>query len=269
LRPNPFLVCGLLVAVVVAAWSLGMFRRTQLAYVAVLRERARHAVAEREESARRAVLDERARIAREMHDVIAHSLSVIISQAKGGQYAAQGDPVRATAILSTIEETGRHALGDMRGLLGVLHAGGSGDGPPRQPQPTLGDLPELLERVRVAGLPVCHRERGTVHRLSPVAELAVFRVVQEALTNTIKHAGPGASAEVEFVWAPDALTVTVRDDGPDRRPPAGSGHGLTGMRERLAAIGGSVTAGPGAREGFQVTARLPADGRQPDGGASA
>jgi signal transduction histidine kinase len=99
-----------------------------------------------------------------------------------------------------------------------------------------------------------------VHRLSPVAELAVFRVVQEALTNTIKHAGPGASAEVEFVWTPEALTVTLRDDGSDPSPPRGSGHGLTGMRERLAAIGGSVTAGPGDREGFQITAWLPADG---------
>ncbi|RGC65378.1 Sensor histidine kinase DesK [Micromonospora sp. MW-13] len=270
LRPDPFLVSGLLLAVVVAAWSLGLRRRTQLAYLAVLRERARHVAAEREERARRAVREERARITREMHDVIAHSLSVIISQAKGGRYAARSDPDRASNVLSTIEETGRHALADMRGLLGVLRSGETNDdGPGQEPQPALRDLPELLDRVRAAGLPVHHREHGTTRRLSPVAELAVFRVVQEALTNIIKHAGPTARAEVEFAWAPDGLTVTVRDRGPERRPVQESGHGLTGMRERIAAVGGSISAEPALGGGFLVTARLPYDARLFSDGGSA
>jgi signal transduction histidine kinase len=270
LRPSPFLVSGLLLAVVVAGWSLGLLHRARLSYLAVLRERARLLAADREERARRAVHEERTRIAREMHDVIAHSLSVIINQAKGGRYAARSDPGRAGDILATIEETGRHALADMRGLLGVLRSGETNDdGLGQQPQPALRDLPELLDRVRAAGLPVHHREHGTTHRLSPVAELAVFRVVQEALTNTIKHAGDTARAEVEFTWAPDGLTVTVRDHGPERRPVEESGHGLIGMRERIAAVGGSISAEPASGGGFLVTARLPYDARLLGDGGSA
>jgi signal transduction histidine kinase len=263
LQPSPWLVFALLVAVVLAAWSLGLLRRFQLAYVALLQERARRAEADRAERARWAVLEERARIAREMHDVVAHSLSVIISQARGGRYAAGANPDRAGQVLGTIEETGRQALTDMRGLLGMLRSGGwAGDHDGLGPQPTLRELPELLDRVRAAGLPVHHSEQGTARPLSPAAELAVFRLVQEALTNTIKHAGPAAQAEVRLVWAADELTVTVRDDGQGPPPRDGSsggggGHGLLGLRERLAAVGGTLSAGPVPGGGFLVQTRLP------------
>ena len=253
---------GSLLAVVLAAWSLGLFRRVQLAYIAALEERAMRAEAEREERARRAVRDERARIAREMHDVVAHSLAVIVSQAQGGQYAARTDPERATAVLATIADAGRQALADMRGLLGVLRP----DTPPAaedkddrgwDPQPTLAELPELLDRVRGAGLPVQYSAVGAERALGPAAELALYRLVQEALTNTLKHAGPDVSAAVRFAWDADGLTVTVRDTGRGSTPSDGGGHGLIGMRERLAVVGGSVTAGPGPDGGFVVRSWLP------------
>ncbi|MEV0156291.1 histidine kinase [Micromonospora sp. NPDC050686] len=255
LRPNPFLVCGLLVAVVVAAWILGLYRRTQLAYLALLEERSRQAAAEQEERARRAVLDERNRIARDMHDVVAHSLSVILSQAKGGQFLVRNQPERAAEILATIENAGRLALTDMRGLLGVLRSA-EPDSESREPQPGLRDLPQLLDRVRAAGLPVSHHEQGLARPVTPGAELAIFRTVQEALTNTVKHAGPDGRAVVTVSWAVDGLSVTVRDRGNRDGVPAGTGHGLIGMRERISAAGGSLSAGP-ADGGFLVTARLP------------
>jgi len=257
ITPSPVLVFGLLGSVVMAAWSLGLFRRVQLDYVALLQERARRAEAEQQERARRAVLDERARIVREMHDIVAHSLSVMVSQAKGGRYAARADPGRAVTVLAAIEEAGRQALADMRGLLGVLRDDRSRDGERWGPQPTLRELPDLLDRVRAAGLPVGYRERGTAFPVGPAAELAVFRLVQEALTNTVKHAGPGAHAQVDLAWESDRLTVTVSDDGSGPTATNADGHGLIGMRERLAAVAGSVSAGRGPGGGFLVRARLP------------
>lgn len=243
---------------VLAAWGLGLFRRVQRAYVAALVDRATRAEAEREERARRAILDERARIAREMHDVIAHSLAVIVSQAQGGQYAARTDPKQATESLATIAETGRQALADMRGLLGMLHPDSSAAANDnRGPQPTLRELPELLNRVRGAGLSVRYNSIGTTFLLSPAAELALYRVVQEALTNTLKHGGPGASANVEFAWGDDGILTTVRDTGHSDSAPGRTGRGLVGMRDRLAVIGGTVSAEPGQESGFVVQAWLP------------
>lgn len=273
LRPNPIPVCGLLLATVVAAWSFGLYRRTQLAYLALLEERTRQAATEQEERARRAILDERTRIARDMHDVIAHSLSVILSQAKGGQFLVRTEPERAAEVLATIENVGRLALTDTRGLLGILRSpepgrvpaqGGSGENgahETREPQPGLRDLPQLLDRVRAAGLTISHHEEGSARHVSPGAELAVFRTVQESLTNTAKHAGPVARAEVRFNWTRDSLVVTVRDRGGrggrgvDSK---GTGLGLVGMRERITAVGGSLSAGLDG-DGFLVTARLPYD----------
>ncbi|MDF5756459.1 histidine kinase [Spongiactinospora sp. TRM90649] len=237
IEPDRVLVPALLLAVVAAAWSMGMFRRTQLAYVAVVEERARLAV-----------LAERTRIAREMHDVIAHSLSVIVSQAKGGRYA----PEHAPAALTAIEETGRHALNDVRGLLGLLRSPA-----PTGPAPALSDLPALIGGVRAAGLDVRHTERGDPRPLSPAAGLAVYRLVQESLTNVVKHAGAGARAAVELDWADDDLRVRISDDGRGVKDPAG-GLGLIGMRERLTAVGGSLATGPGPDGGFAVTALIPA-----------
>ncbi len=249
---------GTFFGVALAAWSLGLVRRAQMVYVSTLEERAARAEAEREAQAQRAVLEERARIAREMHDVIAHSLVVIVSQAQGGQYAARTQPSRATDVLETIAQTGREALADMRGLLNVLHP----DMPSAAtetlvPQPTLQELPELLDRVRAGGLSVQFSANGTPIPLGPSAELAIYRLVQEALTNALKHAGSNADAVVRLDWSSDGLSLAVSDNGlgPVRRD--GNGHGLTGMRERLAMIGGSVVAGPGSTGGFVVRAWIP------------
>lgn len=209
---------------VVTAWSLGMFRRVRLDHVAALKGRALRAEAEREERARRAVADERTRIARDVHDVVAHALSVITSQANGGRYAARGDPERGIEALNTIAGTGRQALADGRGTLTVLRDDADVE---RElfPRPLLKDLPALFDRVREAGVAVEHSERGSEHALSPVTELAVFRLVQEALTNTLKHVGPGARAEVDLSWCRDELVIAVRDDGPGPTSAEG-GQGL-------------------------------------------
>lgn len=250
---------GRLLPCVVAAWSLGMFRRIRVDYVAALEDRALRAEAEREQRARRAVADEQARIAREMHDIVAHALSVVISQANGGRYAARADPEQGVEALTTIAATGKQALADIRGILTVLRHNDGEDAPEQFPQPTLDDLPELYERVREAGVPVEQHERGTPRGLSRAAQLAVFRLIQEALTNTLKHAGPGVRADVGLAWDDEELAVTVGDNGPGPTGTEG-GQGLIGMRERLAVVGGSVRAGPNPAGGFQVQARIPLHG---------
>jgi signal transduction histidine kinase len=253
------LLLGFLLAVVVASWSLGVFRTVRSVYLSALEQRARLAESEREERARRAVLDERARIAREMHDVVAHSLSVIVSQAQGGAYVAGSQPERAARALETIAETGREALADMRGLLGVLRADPDAAAPaPEDPQPGLADLPELVARVRAAGLPVELTETGTPRRLGAATGLAAYRLVQESLTNTLKHGGPAARAEVRLQWTDEELAVTVTDDGDGPASTGAGGQGLVGMRERAAVVGGRAEAGPRPGGGFAVTARFPA-----------
>lgn len=255
--PIPFLF-GAVLAVVLVAWSLGLFRRVQLAYLAAARDRAVRAEAEREERARVAVLDERTRIAREMHDVVAHSLSVIVSQAQGGVYAARSDPGRAAEVLTSIAETGRQALADMRGMLGLLRTdAGAGGVAATQPLPTLAELPALLERVRASGIELEYMEDGVPQALAPTVELTAYRLVQEALTNAIKHAGPAARVRLRLGWSERGLRVEVRDDGIGSRPPKAGSLGLIGMRERVGAVGGSVNAGPGPDGGFVVEARLP------------
>ncbi len=251
-------IFGTFFGVALAAWSLGLVRRAQMVYVGALEERAARAEAEREERARRAVLDERARIAREMHDVIAHSLAVIVSQAQGGQYAARSDPARAAKVLETIAQAGREALADTRGLLDVLRPDTpSPDSNTWNPQPTLQEMPEMLDRVRASGLSVEFAEHGSSFPLGPSAELVLYRLIQEALTNTLKHAGPDAEATVRFEWSEDGLTLTVSDNGRGPSLSDGHGHGLIGMRERLAMIGGSIVTGPGLDGGFMVRAWMP------------
>ncbi|GGQ25415.1 two-component sensor histidine kinase [Actinomadura coerulea] len=229
LGPNPWLLLALLLAIVAAAWSMGLVRRTQLAYAQISAERARD--------------EERTRIAREMHDVIAHSLAVIVSQAKAGRYA----PDHAADALSAIEGTGRAALTDVRGLLSVLR-------PDQSPQPTLRDLPALLDQVRSTGLEVNRTDQGAPRPLSAAAELAAYRLVQEGLTNTMKHGGTTVRAAVALDWGIDALTITIRDNG--TAVPSTPGMGLSGMRERLSALGGSLTNGP-AQDGYALQGRLP------------
>ena len=259
------LLLGLSFATVLAAWALGRFRRLRIEQVAALAERARAAEADREERDRRAAAEERARIARELHDVVAHSLSVMVRQAEAGRYVADRDPAAAGRVLATVAETGREALTDMRALLGVLRAdSGTGE---NAPQPTLDDLPDLVERVRASGQPVRLRVEGEPRPLDRAAHLAAYRLVQEALTNVVKHAGPQADAEVVLTWTAAALTIRVTDtgtsDGP--RPADGGGRGLLGMRERVQLVGGRLTAGPRRQGGFAVEAELPttADVRTP------
>jgi signal transduction histidine kinase len=213
-----------------------------------------------------AASDERARIAREMHDVVAHTLTVVVAQADGARFAAKKDPAAATRALETIGEVGRAALTEMRGLLGVLR-----DTDPTTdlgPQPTLDDIPALVASVRYGGLEVSYVTTGTPRPLPIGAGLAVYRVVQEALTNVLKHAGPKVTAYVQLRWLPDAVEVIVSDDG--RGAAAGRGKGGTGiegMRERATLFGGTLSAGPKRGGGYAVRARLPLTPRNGKAGA--
>ncbi|MFJ9579236.1 sensor histidine kinase [Streptomyces sp. NPDC101191] len=219
---------------------------------------------EREQEVRLATAAERTRIAREMHDIIGHNLAVITGLADGGRYAAAKSPERAAQALDAIGTTSRQALAELRRLLGVLgHAEDAEGAADRAPQPGLADLPALLDGVRKAGLRVHSDLPPAPHHLAPGAQLTVYRVAQEALTNTLKHAGEGAEASVTLAFAPGALTLTVTDTGASRtdRPPPQSrpgGQGLAGMRERAALYDGTLECGPPpAGGGWRVQLRLP------------
>jgi signal transduction histidine kinase len=245
-------------AILVAlCWTGGRTVRTRARHAAELHEAAALATERHEREAQEAVAGERRRIAREMHDVVAHSISVMVVQAGGARRILASDPERAEQAAGRIRATGRDALAEMDVLLGVLEAAPGGAQPP-----TLDELNELLERTRAAGLPVTLEISGERRALSPGAELAVYRVVQEALTNAIKHAG-GAGTLVRFDWSDDALAVSVADRGDGGESPqlAGAGHGLIGMRERLRVYGGEVASGPRAGGGWEVAARLPLERR--------
>jgi signal transduction histidine kinase len=240
-----------------AAWVLGDSMRYRRAYYAALEERATRLEAERDAQAKIAAAAERARIARELHDVVAHNVSVMVVQADGASYALRSEPERARQALAAISSTGRQALTEMRRLLGVLRSGDSGAD--LAPQPGLDQLRELLDQARAAGLSVSLSLEGAPRQLSEGAELAAYRVVQESLTNTRKHGGGLAAAAVTLRYEPDGLVVQVTDDGKgESGQPDGAGHGLIGMRERIEMYGGSIEAGPLAAGGYQVTARLPA-----------
>jgi signal transduction histidine kinase len=237
------------------AWVLGDSMRFRRGYYAGLEDRAARLEAERHAQAKIAAAAERARIARELHDIVAHHVSVMVVQADGAQYALRTDPGRAETALTAISATGRQALTEMRRLLGVLRSAGEQSG--LAPVPGLGELRELLDQARAAGLEVSYTLSGTPRELPEGAELAAYRVVQESLTNTRKHAGLAATAAVTLRYEPDGLTVEVTDDGiasPGSEP---AGHGLAGMRERIAMYGGTVQAGPLPGGGFGVTAHLP------------
>ncbi|GAA4741224.1 hypothetical protein GCM10023328_23030 [Modestobacter marinus] len=255
---NFLFAAGMISVLVVACWALGDLRRARLQQVAGLEERARLLELEREQEMRLAASTERARIAREMHDVVAHSLSVVIAQADGGRYAGQVDPAAATGALEAISATGRQALTDMRKLLGVLR---EGDGQEFAPQPDVAAIDQLVADVRASGLAVELVVEGTPRPLPAGAQLAAYRIVQESLTNVLKHAGPAGRAWVRLHWRPDALELAVLDDGRGASAAIvesdGQGQGLLGMRERAALHGGLLTAGPRTGGGFGVHASLP------------
>lgn len=239
------------------AWVLGDSMRYRRGYYRALEERADRLERERYAHARIAAAAERARIAREMHDVIAHNVSVMVVQADGAAFALEAEPDRARDALTAISCTGRQALTEMRRLVGVLRT----DGDPTElaPQPGISQVGDLLDQARAAGLAVILAVKGGAPRELPGgADLAAYRVVQESLTNTRKHGGPGASARVTLHYGRDELRLSVTDDGRGAAtPPDHGGHGLTGMRERVEIYGGTVRAGPRAGGGFQVTASLP------------
>jgi len=244
-----------------APWFVGRTVRERSARASAARERAERLDAEHEHHARAAALGERARLAREIHDVIAHSVSVMVIQAAGARRVMDREPERAEASLRAVERAGRDALAEMRRLLGVL-----GDGRDLRalaPQPSLDDLEELVARTRAAGVAASIRVEGRPSTVSPGLSLCVYRVVQEALTNTIKHAGP-VPASVSVRWLHEMLELEVFDEGPRERGARldSGGHGIAGMRERVALHGGTLEAGPAPDGGFAVRARIPLLERQ-------
>ncbi|GII99288.1 histidine kinase/DNA gyrase B/HSP90-like ATPase [Sediminihabitans luteus] len=304
-------------AVYLAVWALGLVRRARHETIEALRDRARRLEVERDQQTQIATAAERSRIAREMHDIVAHSLSVIIAQADGGRYATRTDPAAAGRALETVSDTGRAALADMRRLLGVLRtesahdprtpgqvttavpgrALSSGfsfragrparaaevpddapaaspgtrpapgpapvDGPATRterlgPMPGSEDLDDLVTRTRAAGLPVSLVTVGATSDLPPGLGLTVYRIVQEALTNVLKHGGPGARATVLVRWREESIELEVQDDGRGAAATSSTpGFGLLGMRERVEVYGGTVRTGPRPGGGFAVRATIP------------
>jgi signal transduction histidine kinase len=243
-------------ALVCAAWMLGYLARTRRAYVAGLEERADQLERDAAQQAQIATAAERARIAREMHDVVAHSLSVMVVQADGALYAAEKRPEVAVQTLRTISETGRTSLTEMRKLLGLLRD--EGNGSPLAPRPGAGDIHELVDQLRSSGLAIELNVLGDLDRLDPATGLTAYRIVQEALTNTLKHAGPGVTASVDLRVTTDSIRIQVDDDGRGgTAADDGQGHGILGIRERIAVHDGVVEAGPRPGGGFRVQAIVP------------
>ncbi|MFE2248537.1 sensor histidine kinase [Streptomyces lavendulae] len=236
-----------------AAFALGRLQATRQAYTEAALERAEQLERANRIEAEQAAARERARIAREMHDVLSHAVSIMIVQAEAGPVAVRRAPERAEAAFEAIAETGRDAMAQLRTMLGVLR---TDEAAPRAPQPGIAGLPALLDRVRASGLAVSYERTGEVRALPAALEATVHRVVQEALTNVVKHAGASA-VDVRLEYGVGDLTVTVTDDGrgPDGTrsgAAAGGGHGLIGIRERAAAHGGTARCGPGPDGGFSV-----------------
>ncbi|QTZ90820.1 sensor histidine kinase [Streptomyces auratus] len=246
-------------------WVVAVMALSEL--VRVRREQLARAGAERAAAERRRADEERLRIARELHDVLAHSISVINVQAGVGLALLDQDPEQARTALTTIKDASKEALGEVRQVLGTLRTPGDA---PRSPAPGLDRLPELTEQARRAGLAVDISTEGARAALAPGTDLAAFRIVQEALTNIVRHSG-SRTARVLLHYLPGVLEIRVDDDGPATSgagEPSGGGNGLVGMRERAAALGGTVEAGPRPDGGFRVRARIPLAGTHDPGRAA-
>ena len=245
-------------ALVVTAWVVGYLARTRRAYVAGLEERAEQLERDAAQQSQIATAAERARIAREMHDVVAHSLSVMVVQADGALYAAQKHPEVAVETLRTISETGRTSLTEMRRLLGILRDD-RGE-VPMGPVPDATHVPELVDQLRASGLTIELNVLGRLDQLDPATGLTTYRIVQEALTNTLKHAGPNVTATVDLRVTTDSVRIQVDDDGRGGSTvDDGQGHGILGIRERIAVHDGVVDAGPRPGGGFRVKAVVPVE----------
>ncbi|MFF1838545.1 sensor histidine kinase [Streptomyces sp. NPDC058231] len=238
-----------------AAYAFGRLTVTRKAYLRAVEDRARQLELTRRIEAEQAAARERARIAREMHDILSHAVSLMIVQAEAGPVAVRTAPERAEAAFDAISETGRDAMAQLRRMLGVLRENEDEPGAPREPQPVLDELPALVERVRGSGLEISYEVTGAARPLGLAVEATVHRIVQEALTNVVKHAAAG-TVRVQLDHGPRALTVTVTDDGSGSA--GGSGMGLIGIGERAAAHGGTARTGPGPDgRGFQVRVTIP------------
>ena len=235
-------------------WLAGLAIRLRREREQVLTRRTVELERDQEERARAAVAEERTRIARELHDVVAHAISVVVVQARGGRKVLASDPEASRTAFDSIERTGEQALGEMRRLLGMLRD--DEDDHSRAPQPSLVRLESLAEEMRASGLPVELDVDGVPNGIPPGIDVSGYRIVQEALTNVLKHAGP-AVARVTVRYASDAVEVTVADDGRGGLTGSGTGNGLLGIRERVAVVGGEIVAGPQPEGGFAVHARLP------------
>ncbi|WP_371619818.1 sensor histidine kinase [Streptomyces sp. NBC_00454] len=256
--------------VTAAAYALGRLQYTRQAYTSAVEDRAAQLERANRIEAEQAAARERARIAREMHDILSHAVSIMIVQAEAGPVAVRRAPERAEAAFEAIAETGRDAMAQLRTMLGVLRPDGGAAAAPRRPQPGIEELAGLLERVRGSGLEVGYERTGAVRPLPAALEATVHRVVQESLTNVVKHAGASGVA-VRLEYGPRDLAVTVTDDG---RGPGGGvgpgagghgagGHGLIGIRERAAAHGGTAESGPGPDgRGFRVRVTLVTSGQE-------
>lgn len=258
---------GLLIVAVAWAWTWGVLARTRQNYVAALAESAERSLREQEARHRADALDERARIAREIHDIVSHSLGVMVVVADGAATTAPADPQRAADAMIRVRDTGREAMGEMRRMLSLLR---TGDPTGVEPQPGIARLEDLVAETRSTGLPVSLSvtERAT-GPLDPPAGLGltVYRLVQEALTNARRHGGSVSRVDVRVHHAQDRLEIEVLDDGDGLSASAGSsgspGHGLVGMRERVASHGGALETGPRADGGFRVRAVLPIRNGEP------
>ncbi|MFJ5220491.1 sensor histidine kinase [Streptomyces sp. NPDC088354] len=243
-----------------AAVAVGIAVRIRRAQLAGLRERAARLEIERDQRSRLAAATERTRVAREMHDIVGHNLSVIVTLADGGAYAVGASPERGREALVLIGDTGRQALGELRRMLGVLRDRTTEEGPELNPQPGVADIDGLCARIRAAGPHVVYTAGGELEDLDRGVQLMAYRIVQEALTNALKHAGPHTRAHVKVTADATRLRVRVDDSGPPggagHSPPGEPGHGLAGMKERAALYGGTVTAGPRPGGGWTVTADL-------------
>ena len=249
-----FLICA-----VTAAIALGLVVRIRRSQLAGLRERAAQLEIERDQRSMLAAAAERSRVAREMHDIVGHNLSVMITLADGGSYAAGVTPDRGAEALRLIGETGREAMGELRRMLGALRE--HTDAPQLSPQPGIADIDALCGRIRAAGPQVVYRTAGNIDTLDRGVQLAAYRIVQEALTNSLKHAGAETEALVSLGIADHRLRIRVQDSGPSigadhAVEPAGDGQGLIGMTERAALYGGTVSAGPGPGGGWIVRTEL-------------
>lgn len=251
------------VSVTAMPWGAGLAVRLRQQHVTALREENQRLERDQAAAARRAVIEERSRIARELHDVVSHAIAVTVLQSRGARRKLGHDEAAVRDALDAIESTNAAALSDMRRLLAVLRDTEPGDDQQRrrEPLPSLSRIDQLVAEVRAAGLSVELTMDGEATEVPPGVDLSAYRIVQEALTNVLKHAGRQESAAVRLAFGPRDLLVTVRDSGGPGQgagaPDARSGHGLIGIRERVAVVGGEVSAGPHADGGFEVRARLP------------